>query len=163
MQSPCAMRARVHSVLITWQYCLKLSPSRIYSHRHNDKAAQIAIAVFMHQQKGTWLQLSYYALLCLIELIRHNKAVVTRFLFADVVHPTPICFAGLTALHWPFPLAFQQDKSFTIRSFLLTHTFLFFVGQIFHDCAAFTYANVCTLHLCLLNNWANITARNPNG
>src|SRR6266853_1183439 len=129
MQSPCAMRARVHSVLITWQYCLKLSPSRIYSHRHNDKAAQIAIAVFMHQQKGTWLQLSYYALLCLIELIRHNKAVVTRFLFADVVHPTPI----------------------------------FFVGQIFHDCAAFTYANVCTLHLCLLNNWANITARNPNG
>jgi hypothetical protein len=27
-----------------------------------------------HQQKGTWLQLPYYALLCLIELIRHNKA-----------------------------------------------------------------------------------------
>jgi hypothetical protein len=36
-----------------------------------------------HQQKGTWLQLPYYALLCLIELIRHNKAVATRFLFAD--------------------------------------------------------------------------------
>ena len=27
-----------------------------------------------HQQKGTWLQLPYHALLCLIELIRHNKA-----------------------------------------------------------------------------------------
>jgi hypothetical protein len=27
-----------------------------------------------HQQKGTWLQLPYYALLCLIELIRQNKA-----------------------------------------------------------------------------------------
>src|SRR6266851_9396656 len=39
----------------------------------------------LHQQKGTWLQLPYYALLCLIELIRHNKAVVTRFLFANVV------------------------------------------------------------------------------
>ena len=27
-----------------------------------------------HQQKGTWLQLPYYALLCLISSIRHNKA-----------------------------------------------------------------------------------------
>jgi hypothetical protein len=29
------------------------------------------------------LHLPYHALLCLIELIRYNKAVVTRFLFAD--------------------------------------------------------------------------------
>jgi hypothetical protein len=27
-----------------------------------------------HQQKGTWLQLPYYALLCLISSIRHDKA-----------------------------------------------------------------------------------------
>jgi len=27
-----------------------------------------------HQQKGTWLQLPYYVLLRLIELIRHSKA-----------------------------------------------------------------------------------------
>ena len=39
-----------------------------------------------HQQKGTWLQLPYYALLCLISSIRHDKAVVTRFLFADALH-----------------------------------------------------------------------------
>ena len=30
--------------------------------------------VYSHQQKGTWLQLPYYALLCLISSIRHNKA-----------------------------------------------------------------------------------------
>jgi hypothetical protein len=29
---------------------------------------------YPHQQKGTWLRLPYYALLCFIKLIRHNKA-----------------------------------------------------------------------------------------
>jgi hypothetical protein len=71
----------VYDYIITFFGCKTIKVPQV------DNKSLVAFIVIhtlkAHQQKGTWLQLPYHALLCLIELIRHNKAVVTRFLFAD--------------------------------------------------------------------------------
>src|SRR6266851_2183061 len=72
-----------------------------------------------HQQKGTWLQLPCYALLCLISSIRHNKAVVTRFLFANVVN----AFGHLGCLSAFLLPPFQQH--FLLGNFRITPSFTF--------------------------------------